>query len=332
MIFMSIPKKKTFSIVPILLVLLIIFISAFTIVFSLLRAVDNNDQSTITFIIPRGQPTQQIAKRLKEEGLIRSDLAFRFIVYQRGLQKKIQAGSFNLSPSFSTWELAQSLTKGTNDLWITLPEGWRREEIAASLNKQDLSNFDEQEFFNLSSDLEGQLFPDTYLISKNTSTQAIVNLLQNTFQDKVLAVLDEELNNNQLDLPEILTLASLVQREGANDEEMPLIAGILFNRLEIGMPLQVDATLQYIKGYNQDEQSWWPTPTAADKNLNSAYNTYQNVGLPPAPICNPGLMAIKAVLNPQITSAFYYIHDLSGKIHTAETLDAHNANVNQYLR
>jgi UPF0755 protein len=324
--------KKNFKIVgAIFLSILLLVISVVIIVFSLLRPVDSSDQRTVTFVVPKGQSSQQIAFRLHEAGLLRFPLAFRIVVYQKGLQNKIQAGSFRLSPSLSTWELAQALTKGTNDLWITLPEGWRREEIAASLSEQDLNDFDEKDFLYLTSNLEGQLFPDTYLISKSISTQALVNLLHSTFENKVLTVVNEDLSSSKLNLNQILTLASLVQRESANDAEMPLIAGILFNRLDIGMPLQVDATLQYIKSYSSAEQSWWSTPTAADKSLNSPFNTYQNSGLPPSPICNPGLAAIKAVLNPQVTSAFYYIHDLSGRIHVAETLDGHNANVNRYL-
>jgi UPF0755 protein len=324
--------KKPHLFIYLLLILLISVISGLVIFISLLQAPDSSDQSTVTFVIPKGQAIQVIAQRLKDEDLIRSPLAFRFALYQQGKQTSVQAGSFKLSPSMSVSELTQVLSKGTDDLWITIPEGWRREEIAASLAKQELSDFDEEEFFILSSDLEGKLFPETYLVSKASSTSTIVNLLVNTFESKVLMALEDDLASSQLDLNQILTLASLVQRESANDQEMPLIAGILFNRLEINMPLQVDATLQYIKGYSVAEQTWWPTPLAADKTLNSIFNTYQNVGLPPQPICNPGLIAIKAVLNPQPTTAFYYIHDLSGQIHTAETIEGHNANVNQYLR
>jgi UPF0755 protein len=325
-------KKKFPIIILLLLSIPLLLISAFITILLLLQPVNSGDQSTVTFVIPKGQPTQLIAERLKDENLIRSSLAFRYIIYQKALQKKIQAGSFKLSPSMSTSELATVLTKGTDDLWITIPEGWRREEIAVSLLKQDLVNFDEQEFLSLTNGLEGQLFPETYLVSKSSTTQTIVNVMLDTFEKKVLLNLSEDLAGSELDLNQVLTLASLVQRESAIDEEMPLVAGILFNRLNINMPLQVDASLQYIKGYSVAEQSWWSTPTAADKNLDSVYNTYQNPGLPPRPICNPGLVAIKAALNPQTTSDLYYLHDLSGKIHTAETLDEHNANVNQYLR
>ena len=110
------------------------------------------------------------------------------------------------------------------------------------------------------------------------------------------------------------------------------MAQILFNRLAIQMPLQVDATLQYVKGYNKTESAWWSTPLAVDKELDSPYNTYKHNGLPPSPICNPGLMAIEAVLSPSPTQALYYIHDNNGKIHTAVSLSEHNANVNKYLR
>jgi len=294
--------KKPRSFFYFLLIFVIIVISGWAIFISLLQAPNSSDQSTVTFIIPKGEATQNIAQRLKAEGLIRSPLAFRLALYQQGKQTSIQAGSFKLSPSMSVSELTQVLTKGTDDLWITIPEGWRREEIAASLVKQDLSEFDEQEFLVLTDGLEGQLFPDTYLVPKASTTASIVNLLVNTFESKVLTALAEDLASSQLDLNQILTLASLVQRESANEQDMPLIAGILFNRLEINMPLQVDATLQYVKGYSVAEQTWWSNPVAADKNLASAFNTYQNPGLPPQPICNPGLAAIKAVLHPQSTT------------------------------
>lgn len=301
--------------------------------FSVFQASSNiADPASVRFVIPRGQAVSVIAKRLEEAKLIKNAYAFRFVVYQKQLANKIQAGSFELSPSMDTWQIATALTVGTDDIWITLPEGWRREEIAESLAKQELPNFDAALFLTLTKGLEGQLFPDTYLISRETSTAQIVALLKNTFESKILTGLSAQINASELSLNEILTLASLVQRESANDGEMPLVAQILLNRLEIGMPLQVDATLQYIKGYSQVEGSWWPTPLAADKSLNSLYNTYQQPGLPPAPIANSGLAAIQAVLSPRPTQALYYIHDNSGQIHTAQTLDEHNANVNKYLR
>lgn len=312
--------------------LLIILIFLMFFISNLFQAKLEANQQNVRFVIPKGQALTIIASRLEEAGLIKSKWAFRFAVYKNNLANKIQAGSFELSANMNTWQIAQALTMGTDDTWITLPEGWRREEIAESLDKQGLGNFKAEEFLSLSKGLEGQLFPDTYLVPREVTSAQLLSLLKNTFASKVTTGLSEDLSASEMSLNEVLTLASLVQRESANDTEMPLVAQILLNRLEIDMPLQVDATLQYIKGYNKTEASWWQTPLAEDKKLDSLYNTYKHPGLPPSPICNPGISAIKAVLNPTLTQALYYIHDNSGKIHTANSLDEHNANVNKYLR
>jgi len=298
----------------------------------LLQAPSSAEVASQRFVIPRGQTVTKIAIRLREAGLIKHELAFRLLVYKNGLNNKIQAGSFELAANMSANEIMNRLISGTDDIWLTFPEGWRREEIAESVAKQELINFDAVEFLQLSKGLEGQLFPDTYLVSRSLSAAALVDLLHNTFKSKVSTPLDKEITNHSWSLNQILTLASLVQRESANDSEMHLVAGILDHRLRIGMPLQVDATLQYVRGYNQLENTWWPTPLAVDKELDSPYNTYQNATLPPAPICNPSLAAIKAVLNPTSTTALYYIHDNQGRIHIATTLSEHNQNVNTYLR
>lgn len=312
--------------------LLLVALASVTAFLYFTAPVDSEALISQRFVIPRGQATSVIAARLQEQGLIRQRLFFSTVVKINGLGQKIQAGSFELSPSMSAREIAYQLTMGTDDIWLTFPEGWRREEIAESVVKQGLLDFDPDEFLRLSKGLEGQLYPDTYLVSRSLTASTLVQLLSNTFQSKVATPLATQIANHPWSLNQILTLASLVQRESANEAEMPLVAGILDHRLRIGMPLQVDATLQYVKGYSQSEQSWWSVPLATDKALNSLYNTYQNLGLPPAPICNPSLAAIKAVLAPTLTDALYYIHDNQGRIHTSRTLDEHNQNVNQYLR
>ena len=280
--------KASSKLLGLLLIFFIIVISATVIAISAFQAKSATLTKSVKFIIPKGQSVSAISQRLYDEGLIRSRLAFRFLAYKDKLQSKIQAGSFELSASMSLMEIAKTLTRGTNDLWITIPEGWRREEIAQSLAKQDLDEFDEAEFLRLTTGLEGQLFPDTYLVPKSITSPALVNLFTNTFNTKVKSALASQIAASDLDLKQILTLASLVQRESAGDEEMALVAGILYNRLEIAMPLQIDATLQYAKGYDRSKDSWWSPPLAVDKELNSPYNTYQNPGLPPAPIANPG--------------------------------------------
>jgi UPF0755 protein len=324
--------KKLPKFLFIFLLLLIFLAFSALVAVSFFQAKSTTTQPAVRFVIPKGQALSVIASRLEEENLIKSKWAFRFAVYKNRLANKIQAGSFELSASMNTWQIAQTLTMGTDDLWVTLPEGWRREEIAESLSKQGLHNFKAEEFLNASKGLEGQLFPDTYLVPREITSTQLLSLLKNTFASKVTSALSDELSNSKMSLNEVLTLASLVQRESASEIEMPLVTQVLLNRLAINMPLQVDATLQYIKGYDQNKASWWQTPLADDKELNSLFNTYKHPGLPPSPICNPGLAAIKAVLNPSPTQALYYIHDDSGKIHTANTLQEHNLNVNKYLR
>lgn len=294
--------------------------------------VDNNSQENQRFVIPRGQATRVIAQRLQEEGLVKNAWVFQAIVQKDGLAGTIQAGSFDLSPGMSASEIAHQLTQGTHDIWITFPEGWRREEIAQSLMKQELENFDPREFEFLTEGKEGMLFPDTYLVPRQISEEQFVNLLERTFEQKVVTGLAAEIQTSPYDFDDALIMASIVEREARGYDEMRQVAGVLWNRIEIGMPLQADATMQYAKGYNQAEDSWWVTPTAADRQINSPYNTYQVSGLPPAPIANPGLNAIRAALNPAETDAFYYIHDAQGNVYFARTLDEHNANVNRYLR
>lgn len=299
---------------------------------SLLSPLNPDSVETVRFVIPKGQAVSTIGERLESEGLIKSSLAFRLVVEMYDLGTDIQAGSFDLSPAATTQEIATALTQGTEDVWITLLEGWRREEIAESLAAEDLDFFDQDEFLELSKGSEGMLFPDTYLIPREMTTENIYSLLKNTFDRKVTQGLSEEIAESEYSFEEILVMASLVEREARNYDQMRVVAGILWNRIELGMALQVDATLQYASGYNVFEQSWWVPPTPAQKEINSPFNTYQNPGLPPQPIANPSLNAIKATLNPEQTNDLFYIHALDGSMYTASTLEQHNANINRYLR
>lgn len=229
-------------------------------------------------------------------------------------------------------EIANKLTEGTNDLWVTIPEGWRREEIAESLAKLELESFDQQEFLLLTAGQEGMLFPDSYLVPRQITTESLVNLLMSTFDNKVLTGLEDEIEASDRDFDDILTMASIVEREARGLEDMEHVAGILWNRVDIGMALQADATLQYVKGYDRIEKSWWSPPLGVDKEIASPFNTYKNAQLPPHPIASPGIDAIRAALEPLDTDNFYYLHDRQGQIHYGESLEDHQVNVNRYLR
>lgn len=299
--------------------------------YSQVQPVTTGDAEEQTFIVPKGQAVTTIGERLAEAGLIKHPLAFRVVVVQQNLGSKIQAGSFTLSPSMTTFEVAQRLTEGTEDVWITLLEGWRAEEIAEYLaSKEELTLFDPEAFLEAASAYPGMLYPDTYLIPREMEAETIVSLLVNTFESKVTVQLGDEIEASQRDFDDVLIMASIVQREARDYEQMRHVAGILWNRIDIGMALQVDATLQYVRG---NSVQWWPNPVPADKQLVSPFNTYQNAGLPPRPISNPGVEAIQATLEYMEVDDLFYIHDPeTGKMYYAETIDEHNANVNTYLR
>lgn len=284
----------------------------------------SNDQTAARFVVTKGASASQIANDLEKAGLVKSALAFKIYTQIKGTTKNIQAGEYTLAKDKSVAQLVTALLKGPDEVWITIPEGLRREEIADSfadglgLTGQEATAF-KAKFLSLTVSQEGYLFPDTYLFAKDTAADKVVATLLATYATKTA-----DLGVNEDDL----ILASIVERESAKDAERPTVAGILKNRLDIGMGLQADATVQYVIG---TPDKWWPGITRDDLKIDSKFNTYKYAGLPPAPICNPGLSAIKAAVAPAETSYLYYLHDSKGDIHYAATLPEHNANVAKYL-
>ncbi|MFN4212406.1 MAG: endolytic transglycosylase MltG [Microgenomates group bacterium] len=291
--------------------------------------VNKNDQSTKIFVITRGESLNTIAKKLANEGLIRNKIVFYLAVKKLGLERKIQAGDFRLSPSMDVYQIAKTLTHGTLDIWVTFIEGMRKEEMAQIVSNQ--FNIPEIEFIKLAK--EGYLFPDTYLIPKAATAGSIINILENNFHKKFDKSLQEKAIRQNLTPDEAIIIASLVEREAKFDEDRPLVASVILNRLKLGMKLDIDATVQYALGYQPEEKSWWKKNlTKDDLEIDSPYNTYKNQGLPPTPIANPGLKSIKAVINAPKTDYLYYLSDKKGKIHFAKTLEEHNKNMEKYLR
>lgn len=286
--------------------------------------VDSKSEKSTIFAVNKGDGVREISSNLKKKGLIKNQIIFFLIVKQLTLDRKIQAGDFRLSPKMTATEIAQNLTHGTLDIWITIPEGKRGEEVAEILAKQ-FRTYDPSWRSNLISN-EGYLFPDTYLIPKDADINTIISIMTNNFNAKIKSV---NLSQNDNRLRQIIIIASLIEREALIDQEKPIIASVIANRLKAGMSLDIDATLQYIKGKDVNGK-WWGIPSIEDKEINSPYNTYKNSGLPPFPISNPGLEAIKAALNPQNSNYYYYIHDSSGNVHFAKTLEEHNSNVKKY--
>lgn len=281
---------------------------------------------TQSFIIPNGAGLTAISDNLKEQGLIKSPTAFKWVVQKEGLTNKIQAGSFLLSPSMSAKEIAETLTTSqVEDIWVTIPEGKRADEIADIL-KESIPTYDESWREELNKH-EGYLFPDTYLIPKDATIDQVVSTMTNNFATKYSQI--KGARQSEYTQDELVTIASLVEREAKHDEDRPLVASVIFNRLKEGTGLYIDATVQYAIG---DESNWWPVLNDSPRNIapDSPYNTYVFEGLPPTPISNPGLAVLKAVASAPDTNYLYYITDQNGINRYAETLEEHNANIERY--
>lgn len=293
-----------------------------------------NNQST--FEISSGSSLAQIINNLSAQKLIRSRTAFKITVMRLGLQNKLQAGFFQLSPSMNATEIAKSLTKAqTKQVRVTIPEGLRAQEINQILSKSfaniEGAKYSSTEFSTLTKELEGKLFPDTYDFEIKATTADVVNRLTTQYK----SVIDSQKITPEKE-KHILVVASLLEREAANSNEMPQIAGVIEKRLLNSWPLQIDATVQYAlasKTCKKLDCQWWkPGLTLDDLAIDSPYNTYKNQGLPPAPISNPGRDALKAAASPVSSSAWFYLHDPKGQIYFADTIEQHNKNVCLYLK
>lgn len=288
--------------------------------------VNTSDTHKEIFVIAKGQGVKAIAKNLKNQKLIRDENAFYLLIKQLGIENKIQAGSFRLSPSLSSEKIAQALTKGSLDAWITIPEGKRADEIADILQKA-IPAYTDSWRQKLQAN-EGYLFPDTYLIPIDADIDQIIAIMRSTFDQKYATITNKKPTMTQ---HEIVTLASLIEREGKHDEDRPLIASVIYNRLDNGMPLQIDATVQYVLGYQPNESSWWKRHLSFDDlKVASAYNTYIHTNLPPTPIASPGMKALEAAMNPAETDYLFYITDKNGINHYGKTNEEHEQNIEKY--
>lgn len=291
--------------------------------------VNKTDTTPTMFVIEQGETLDNIINNLSKENLIRNRVVFYLIVKQKGIETKIQAGDFRLFPSMNAYEIADELTHGTVDVWMTIPEGMRKEEIAEIVSEK--FDIPESEFNAVAT--EGYLYPDTYLVPKNPTAQQIVDVLTNTFEEKFTDEMEQQMQEKGLTRNEVVTLASLLERESVGDADRQDIADILYRRVDEGMPLQVDATVQYVLGYQADEKRWWKKAvTLEDLKIESNYNTYVNPGLPPGPISSPGIEAIQAVLNADTSTPYlFYLHDLQGNTYYAEDFEGHQSNIDRYL-
>ena len=279
------------------------------------------DKTNVMFVVKDGDSLVNISQKLKSTSLIRNKYSFLFYAYKLGLNSKIQSGTFRLSPSLSTQEIITKLSKGgVSDYWLKIIEGTRLEEIATLLpSKLPLDT------------KEGYLFPDSYLIPTYFTIDQTVQVIQKNF-DKKFNEAKQGATTKTLTDQEILILASILEREARTLKSKQEVAGILLNRLKIGMALQVDASVQYARDSKIKPKDYWQPLKPADLSIISPFNTYKNPGLPPAPICNPGYNSLYAAFHPITSNYLYYITGNDNLMHYATTLDEHNTNIAKYLK
>jgi UPF0755 protein len=284
-----------------------------------------------TFVIQPGTSTAEVAHELKDQGYVRNGWMARIVLASKSGDEGVRPGGYDIGKHMDLWTLSEIFTEPPHLVFVTIPPSVRKEEIGDILAKElrwdDVKKQEWETATTMDADLsEGVYYPDTYLIPGDQPPAAIAARLRGRFAD-VFATYADEARKKGMDWNQVLTLASLIDKEaGANDKE--LVAGILWNRVNLGMPLQVDATLQYIRGTEDD---WWPTPRSADKYIDSPFNTYMYGGLPPHPINNPRESAVEAALSPQPTDCLFYIH-ANQQIHCSVTYAGQKANVDRYLR
>ena len=277
--------------------------------------------------IEEGTGVRAITEILKRERVVRSDTLLYFVLVLFYDSTSIKASTYVFDTPLTTMEVARRLTEGdfdTNLVRLTHIEG-ERVSVIAKRAAAILPGFDEEEFVALATPYEGRLFPETYFVPVSYTEKDLLELMLATFDD-VTAGLMIGVASGTMSLDETLILASIIEREANSPASMKMVSGILQNRLARGMPLQADASIEYVL----DKPLSKLTPE--DLELESPYNTYKNVGLPPTPIGNPGLEAIKAVLEPTESDYYYYITDEAGEFYYAKTYAEHQLNIEKYLR
>jgi UPF0755 protein len=316
--FSRIPKRVYFAF---LFALVVISVTTF----SLLSAPSEFPAHSIV-TIESGSTLSDVAEVLEKDGIVRS--SFWFVLYSRvfgGLHGVI-AGDYFFGKKEMLPSVVFRLTNGkfgVEPVRVTIPEGAASYEIAQILDEK-LVDFDKEEFLLLAKDREGFLFPDTYLFSPVASPKTVVAKMEDTFANRIMEI-EPELSVSNITLTDALIMASILEKEARKFETRKMIAGILWKRFSIDMPLQVDAVFGYIKGTATFH------PSFSDLEVDSPYNTYKHIGLPPGPIGNPGLSSIRAALDPTESPYLYYLTGEDGVMRYSKSFDEHVQNKQWYL-
>ncbi len=306
----------------------------------------SRDKSPVRVTIPQGASARSVSRILGENRLVRSELVFLLTCKMSGASQKLKPGVYELNQTMNASAIIKRLVDGhTVESWVTIPEGKTLREIADILEAKrlvdsttflQLATSQGDEFYSYpfiyNSNLEGYLFPDTYLVERGTTAERVIESMLRNFERKVLQAHRDQISRfaaNRLrvqpfekGLHKVLIVASMVEREARVPADRPKIAAVIWNRLARGMKLEVDATVTYELGASRANK---PKVYYSDLRRDTPYNTYRYAGLPPAPICNPGLASIKAALEPAATNDLFYVAKPDGGHVFSRTLQEHNA-------
>jgi UPF0755 protein len=342
-------SKKILKAAGVLIVsLLIITLGACVFVnMKIAKALDASSTQKTAFEIKQGQSVNEIAKALESDKLITGSDYFKIYLWKSKLGSRLKSGTYELSAAMTIPQIVTLFTGGeiglkSNETRVIVPEGSTNEQVLDELRKQEAigagEDFNKIDTIMLSygflgdkpagADLQGYLFPDTYNFFKGSTMDDAVKKMLDNFDKKLTPAMRSDIKEQNKTIYDILIMASIVEKESPDKEDMPDIASVFYNRLGIGMPLQSDATINYITKEGN------PMPTSDDLNIDSPFNTYKFVGLPPAPICNPGIEAIKAAIYPTKTDYFYFLmpQDGQGKTIFSKTYNEHLQNKAKYLK
>ncbi|OGY45392.1 MAG: hypothetical protein A2744_04275 [Candidatus Buchananbacteria bacterium RIFCSPHIGHO2_01_FULL_44_11] len=304
----------------------------------------SSDAELKSFTVTSGQGSRDISRELKQNNFIRRPLVFQFYVWQQGISSKLKSGEYFLAPNLSTKEIADALFAGpgqTKEKTLTFIEGWNLSDFANYLENQGIVKSRDfltavqkkADFWNeyeiladkpKNLDLEGYLFPDTYRVYSDTTAEEIVKKMFDNMSSKLTAELRAEIKRQGKTIHEILTLASIIEKEVSSDKDRKLVADIFYKRLDAGVALQADSAVNYVTGKST------PRASAQDLAKESPYNTYRYRGLPPGPIASPGLSAILAAVYPTANPYWYFLTTPAGQAIYSKTFEEHVANKAKY--
>jgi UPF0755 protein len=308
----------------------------------------SDDATPIIFQIETGETALTIGQKLQTQGLIEDAELFRRLLRYRGADTSLEAGVFELAANMTMDEILIVLQDGKlEETAFTFPEGWRATQMAELLEEKNLTSatdymalVNQPSYFDYdflrtlpaNSTLEGYLFPDTYsVIALESNAESLIRLQLENFAKHVTEELRQTTREKQIRLHDAIILASIVEREAVRAEEREIIAGVYINRWQDGTVLNADPTIQYALGYQEGTAYWWKSPlTRQDLAIDSPYNTYTEVGLPPSPIANPGLDTIQAAILAPDTEFYYFVSRNNGSHIFAITFEEHLQNVAEY--